>query len=138
MITAAEFIDLDFSDSEAEKQRLERLISSLPDYPQTIRTGLAEEFLKIIGDPNETFGRRVQAASMLAYQPKRLGIRGSTPVAQAVCGVLEKEFVRLTVKHSCQPAQETDARIKCYELFCHHKFCIIGVVKTRELGPVPS
>jgi hypothetical protein len=105
MITAAEFVNVDFSDSDAEKERLVTLISSLPTYTQTVRTSLAEEFLRIIGDANESFGRRVQAASMLAYQTKRLGIRGSTPMAQAVCNVLEREFARLSIKHSPQTAQ---------------------------------
>jgi len=104
MVTATEFVDFDLRQGDSERQRLTRLISDLPKLPQVIRAKLAEEFLKIIADPDEAFGRKVQAASMLAYQAHRLGIRGSAPIARDVCAVLEKEFV-LTVKHPFQSSQ---------------------------------
>jgi hypothetical protein len=93
MLTANDFVNINLGSSEAEKntekQRIERLVAKLAELPTEARARLTQEFLEIV----EQLIRRVQAASMLGYQARRLGIEGSSQTAECLFRLLEDEFL---------------------------------------------
>lgn len=102
---ADDFLNVDLQKPDFEQERIARLISALLDYPQPLKGFLAREFLGVVGDPKQPFGRRLQAASMLAYQNASLGVKGSREFAQAVCEVLQREGRRVAEQMAVQTAK---------------------------------
>lgn len=96
-ITAKDIVDIKIgnneSDNELEKKRITDLIDSLSGLSETAKGRLVQELLELIGDQHEQLIRRVQAATVLAYNTTILGTVGSDSKANYLCNVLKREFL---------------------------------------------
>src|ERR1051326_59649 len=92
---AKDLLDLNLETAELEKERLSRLIAHLPRLALPRKDDLNRRLIGIATCPVETLLRRVQAASMLGFQCRRLGLAGSTTVATSLAKSIETEFFEL-------------------------------------------
>jgi hypothetical protein len=91
--TAREFLSIDVSQLQAERDRVARLLAELSTAPLELRQKLTSEFLQIVATPAEKLVTRTQAASILGFSAHALGISGSDIVAQQLSQVLRSEFL---------------------------------------------
>lgn len=97
IITAKDIVDIKIGDNEGEneleKKRMTNLIDSLSGLSKIAKERLVKELLDLVADQREQLIRRVQAATVLAYNATILGIKGSVAKANYLSNVLEREFL---------------------------------------------
>jgi hypothetical protein len=93
MLTAADFIDLDYSKTNSLKERRVLLFSSIEILPRETKLRLVTEFLEIATASNEKLTRRVQAAKMLAVDGQKFGIEKGAYFAGELAAVIDNEYL---------------------------------------------